>query len=229
MDKRLHELTDLAIAELEDEVGVQNLRMAIRENFDDWTMRLFPLLQARKKGCYPYVADLLKRAGYENATENLVRTYFWQIREARRSAKANQTPSLPPQTAPVASPAPMPSSPMREAEKVFVAPQPVSSFKNASSPAVVPRVLSGEPIEPDWNWHEQSQRLELEGEGDYKGIGWTELDERMYRYFLQLAEDNGIPDLYSHVPAMNKQLRSDVSRSTLRNLKNKRAAFSLPR
>lgn len=171
-NKNLHNLSENAIAELEADEAFTNLKMAVREHFDDWTKRLFPLLQAKKRPCYRYVVALLHEAGYSNATEEVVKNYFSEIRVARRAERERQAqfaPSRPFDRSQASLSDQPPPSPVREPEEHAVVPatQSVSSVKKGVSPVLfsVAAVL----VNGAEGWQAEYKRLARE-----KSEGWSE-------------------------------------------------------
>jgi len=171
-DKKLHELSESAISELEADEEFTNLKMAIREHYDDWTTRLFPLLQAKKQPCYAYVVALLQKAGYTHAEYKLVKDYFSEIRVARRAERERQAqfaPSRPFDRAQAPLSNQPPPSPVIEPEKHAVAPatQSVSSVKKGVSPVLFSVVAV--PVSGAEGWQAEYERLARE-----KSEGWSE-------------------------------------------------------
>ncbi|WGS54470.1 hypothetical protein LFL96_26000 [Paraburkholderia sp. D15] len=87
----IQRLTEDAIEQetqtLANSVCLPSLIEVIRENYDTWREKLFPVLKLRGLARYRYIADLLKKAGYGNASEELVRGYMHKVKVER--AKKN--------------------------------------------------------------------------------------------------------------------------------------------
>jgi hypothetical protein len=66
---------------------LSNILRICDENFELWTQKLFPVLQAQGKPCYKAVVQLLHRAGCTNANEKMLGSYFSYLRKKRGLTK----------------------------------------------------------------------------------------------------------------------------------------------
>ena len=167
------DFTSQAIAELESDPVVLNLRIIIEEQYDTWTTTLFPLLQAKKIKCYKYVTELLHKAGHTNATEELVTNHVRRIREKRKAAV---------RSAPVTRKA----VEARSAPSHAVAPVPVPI-----APVAVPAALGVAPI-PVTDWLAELLRLEAAPNAEWNGQDqwmWDEMEKVAKMYGKNLARD----------------------------------------
>lgn len=174
----LDDLTNAAIAELEASPEIVNMRMVIEGQFENWTQKLFPLLQGQKRPCYAFVVTLLHKAGHTVATEELVRKYISRIR-ARRGVV------VPRAVQPVGVTLTAPERQVEQARGVTLTPAvprgsrqavqvPVAVPMPPALPAVVPVAVS--------DWVEELTRLEGE-----KKAPWTGADEWMWSYLCEKA------------------------------------------
>ena len=67
---------------------LSNILRICDDNFELWTQKLFPILQAQGKPCYKAVVMLLHRAGCTNANEKMLGSYFTYLRKKRGLTKA---------------------------------------------------------------------------------------------------------------------------------------------
>lgn len=182
----LASMTSQAIEELESSPEIANLRIVLEEHFDVWTQRLFPLLLARKIGCYRYVTAMLHMDGHTKATEELVATYMRRIREKRkldsivRSKHDLKGPRGVTPTVTLTRPA-------REFRadpgvRVQATDRPVAQAVS-SHPVAVPSV---KPVEVT-DWRSELIRLEREKSSD----PWTGADQWMWNYFEAVARSMG--------------------------------------
>jgi hypothetical protein len=109
---------------------LKNILKICEDNFDLWTNKLFPVLQAQKKPCYPVVVKLLHRCGCMNANEDMLRSYFAYIRK-RRGEKVGRVSQSNPVAVPVVS------SPVVMVEAVAPEVKEVHVEAHLSSPATV--------------------------------------------------------------------------------------------
>lgn len=188
MDK-VSDFTAQAIAELEANPEVLNLRMVIEEQYDSWTGKLFPLLQSKKIPCYQFVTNLLHKAGHSVATESLVCTYMRRIREKRK---------------PVGSSAPAVQKPLHKPVAT------TATVRQPVTPTPVQKpvlVVSGvEPIEVT-NWITELTRLEKE-----KNALWNGKDQWMWNHFEGIAKRMGgsFPkDFMSVEKSMNDPIKTE--------------------
>lgn len=74
---------------------LSNILRICDDNFELWTQKLFPVLQAQGKPCYKAVVQLLHRAGCMNANEKMLGSYFSYLRKKRGLTKqTGRTSSL---------------------------------------------------------------------------------------------------------------------------------------
>lgn len=181
----LTSMTDEAIAELEKDPRVLNLRLAIEPQFDKWTKVLFPLLKLHSIGCYAYVTELLKKDGHEKASEHLVGVYMRRIAKHRNVASVVRAK---PVQAPIGvTPSVTLTRPARDFRadpgvRVQATDRPVA-LAVSSHPVAVPGVKSVEVTD----WRSELIRLEREKSSD----PWTGADEWMWNYFEAVARSMG--------------------------------------
>lgn len=177
---KLDDLTALALDQHKDDL-VLNLRRAVESQFDSWNNVLMPKLKDRDIACYPFFSRLMKEAGYENATADLIRSYFSKIR-ARRGI-----PAKPVRAPKGVTPTVTPTRPAREFRadpvvRVQATDRPVA-LAVSSPPVAVPGV---EPVEVT-DWRSELIRLERETASS----PWTGADQWMWNYFEAVARSMG--------------------------------------
>lgn len=93
---KLQELTEKAIQDETNELAAEggiirgNLMDVFRENYENWTLRLFPILRARGKKCYAYIADLLRESGFGEVSVSQVGAYMSRVKKERSRKKGCQ-------------------------------------------------------------------------------------------------------------------------------------------
>ncbi|WP_162588391.1 hypothetical protein [Variovorax sp. RA8] len=177
-------MTDEAIAELERDPEVLNLRIVIEGQFDAWTQRLFPLLQLKNIPCYRFVTALLHKDGHTAATETLVGLYMRRIREKRNlDSVVRSKHSL--KGSRGVTPTVTLTRPARELRadpvvRVQATDRPVAQAVSVPPVEAVPGVV---PVEVT-DWHAELRRLDTEG----RSAVWTGADEWMWAYFKGCAK-----------------------------------------
>lgn len=174
----ISDITSQAIAKLESDPAILNLRIVIESQFDVWTTTLFPLLQAKKIPCYSFVANLLVQDGHTEATAEIVSNYFCRIREKRKAA-ISSAPA-------VRSPARRSPVVARSAPSHVVAPAPVPK-----APVAVPAVPGVVPV-PITDWLAELLRLEADPGAEWSGRDqwmWDEMEKVAKSYGKNLARD----------------------------------------
>lgn len=181
MMEDLDDLTNAAIAELEASPEIVNMRMVIEGQFENWTQKLFPLLQGQKRPCYAFVVALLHRAGHTVATEELVRKYISRIR-ARRGVVIPR--AVKPVQQPVGVTLTFPEREVAPARAVTLTPVPRGGRQAVQVPVAVPvaPALPAVVPVPISDWVEELTRLEQEGKKP-----WTGADEWMWSYLCEKA------------------------------------------
>ena len=169
----LSKMTSEAIAKLESDPAILNLRIVIESQYEVWTSKLFPLLQAKKIPCYEFVADLLVKDGHPEATKEMVSNYFCRIREKRKAAAVSSAPV-------VRSPARRSPVKARSAPSHVVAPAPAPK-----APVAVPAVPGVVPV-PVTDWLAELLRLEAD-----PGAEWCGRDQWMWDFIEKVAKSYG--------------------------------------
>lgn len=106
-----------------------NILRICDENFELWTQKLFPVLQAQGKPCYKAVVQLLHRAGCTNANEKMLGSYFSYLRKKRGLTKTTAR-----------------ASSLTQARSVDVVPTPVVGSHQASPIVQAPSHQVARPV-----------------------------------------------------------------------------------
>lgn len=199
----LASMTSQAIEELESSPEIVNLRIVLEEHFDVWTQRLFPLLLARKIGCYRYVTEMLHKDGHTKATEELVATYMRRIREKRKLdsiVRSKHDFKVPRGVTPTVTPTSM-AREIQSASMTRLVPsaRAVDPIVQAVSPPPV-AVPGVEPVEVT-DWHAQSRRLSSEG----RDAPWNAEDEWMWGFIEKKAKNRNL-NIFKNAPDVEEML-----------------------
>lgn len=190
----LTEMTDAAIAELEQDPRVLSLRIAIEGQFDRWTQVLFPLLKLKEMGCYVYVTNMLQKAGHEKANKDLVGVYMRRIAKHRNVASVVRAK---PVQAPVGvTPSVTLTRPAREVRADPVV-RGLATDRPVAQAVSVPGVV---PVEVT-DWHAEYKRLDSES----REASWTGADQWMWDFISSKATLRGL-HMFQNAPDVEDML-----------------------
>lgn len=193
----LTSMTDEAIAELEKDPRVLNLRLAIEPQFDKWTKVLFPLLKLHKIGCYAYVTELLKKDGHEKASEDLVGVYMRRIAKHRNVASVVRAK---PVQAPIGvTPTITLTRPAREV-RADPGISGVATGRSVAQAVSLPAVPGVVPVEVT-DWHAEYKRLDSES----REALWSGADQWMWDFISSKATLRGL-HMFQNAPDVEDML-----------------------
>jgi hypothetical protein len=173
-----------------------NILRICDENFELWTQKLFPVLQAQGKPCYRAVVQLLHRAGCMNANEKMLGTYFSYLRKKRGLTKQTaRAPSLTQTRSVDVVPTPVGVSPVAapvgEAQPSSYQVQPSRPVPVQADEVAYPHVYAKASLTPPVDYEDMREELERwKSEASLGWVAdWTGVDEFVWLDFLDRIEE----------------------------------------
>ncbi|SAL79893.1 hypothetical protein AWB71_05999 [Caballeronia peredens] len=180
-NQKVEELTAKILEKITGEEAVHvNVMMVCEEYFQFWTEEMFPPLRSAGKNPYRVVSGILVGAGYQNANEKMVRTYFERIRKKRGLKQEIQRVVQ----AEVAQSVPPPSHPQQKVVVPVTVPQPRAVV---SMPVVSEPVAPVEPQELDVDYLKAQLARLKEGKNSLT-VEWTQDDEKLWSLFVSIVK-----------------------------------------
>lgn len=174
-----------------------NILCICDENFELWTQKLFPVLQAQGKPCYKAVVQLLHRAGCTNANEKMLGSYFSYLRKKRgltkttaRSASLAQTRSVevvPTSVvvSPVAAPVVENQAPSHQVARPVA--KPVTQVDQSDYPHVYAKASTTLPTDYE-DMRDEIERWKAEEQAGWVA-DWSGVDEFVWLEFLSKIDE----------------------------------------
>lgn len=168
---------------------LSNILKICDDNFELWTQKLFPVLQAQGKPCYKAVVQLLHRAGCKNANEKMLGSYFSYLRKKRGLTKTTaRAPSLTQARSVDAVPIPVvvshQAAPIVQAPSHQVA-RPVVKQSVSDDQVAYPHVYAKSSLTPPVDYENFEDDLSsLQEQSRTEWLDWSGTDEWHWLEFL---------------------------------------------
>ncbi|WP_261530868.1 hypothetical protein [Burkholderia multivorans] len=194
----LHEIGKQSISRFKD-MELINPRYAVELELDFWEQEIFPLCQQYGVPKYQFVLEeILMKVGFVNLTVDKLYDTVRRVRSKR--TKADVTSGIP--------------HPPEQASKPITSPIDTTSLVGVSQPRAVPGGASP-MVEVDWKWAEELKRLNAGGDD------WTEQDEKIWAYVMQICAENNI-NIKTEFWKFNKIIESGTIKRVIGEIRSKR-------